>query len=53
MTTTFMKLEKANAVVEAGKASMGNNLTELTCYVYLFQGQDFSPLNLINVQAFA
>ncbi|KAF3511335.1 hypothetical protein F2Q69_00002708 [Brassica cretica] len=22
MTTTFMKLEKANAVVEAGKASM-------------------------------
>ena len=24
-----------------------------TCYVYLFQGQDFSPLNLINVQAFA
>ncbi|WZZ42385.1 hypothetical protein YC2023_038644 [Brassica napus] len=55
--------DKAREVVEAGKASMGNNLFSSVCLILSlfvsqtcltsFAGQDLSPLDLINVQTFA
>lgn len=55
--------DKAREVVEAGKASMGNNPFSSIIFFFLsfvlrhvftsFAGQDLSPLDLINVQTFA